>query len=447
MASEGSRSFLFLQGPTNYLFADIARHLRSLGHTSHRINICLGDDIFWRGSDAVSFRGRPEQWPGFIADFYREHAVTDLILLGEQRAHHKIAIAQAHAMAIDVSVTDFGYLRPDWVILERNGLNSNSLFTRDPAQILRAAANLPPVGGQVAYPHSGFNQAVWDMAFHLASWLWPWGYPHFKRHTLGHPALNYAATGLRLLLRQLEKPRNTDVVNQLQHAPSYYVFAMQMEDDFSLRAYSHYPELDGAIREVVQSFATHAPSNSQLLFKLHPLDPGLKRWWRRIAAIAETFGVQKRVHFMDGGDLDSLILGSAGFLSVNSTAGLRALELACPTLALGQAIYRIKGLAFDGGLDAFWTRAKPPEPDLLDAFLRLLAASLHVRGGMYSKDAIAAAASGMAYRLHHGLVNQPLAQVLLGESLRIPDAAESTETRLQASPPGTTCQTPVVGES
>ena len=49
--------------------------------------------------------------------------------------------------------------------------------------------------------------------------------------------------------------------------------------------------------------------------------------------------------------------------------------------------------------------------------MRALAASLHVRGAMYSKAGINAAAEGMAYRLHHGLVNVPIAEVNQGKRL------------------------------
>jgi len=418
------RAFLFLQGPTNYLFAEVARQLRAQGHRAFRINLCLGDQIFWRGPGVTSFRGRFDDWPGFLSCFYTDHAITDVVLLGEQRLYHQVAIELAHTRGIDVAVTDFGYLRPDWVILERDGLNARSRFTRDPAALLQEASALPAIGRSVRYPHHALNQALWDMTFHLSSALWPWGYPHYRRHTLRHPVLTYLATGWRLSRGVIEKRQAAATLRRLAAAAGYYLFAMQMEDDYSLRAYSHYADLDQAMAEVMHSFAGHARPDAALLFKIHPLDPGFKAWRRRIDTMARAVGIAERVLFIDGGDLDALILASNGVLTVNSTAGLRSLELLRPTLALGQAIYRVDGLAFNGPLDAFWSQAKAPDAALVDAWLRLLAASLHVRGGMYDQAAINAAASGIAWRLHYRQVNQPLRQVLLGEPLRIPGAAE-----------------------
>ena len=198
----------------------------------------------------------------------------------------------------------------------------------------------------------------------------------------------------------------------------HYLFAMQTEDDYSLRAYSRYPDLDTPMRDSIRSFAAHAPVNASLVFKLHPLDPGLKAWRRRIARIAREAGVADRVFYIDGGDLDQLIIDSEGVITVNSTVGLRAIELHRPILALGEAIYRVPGVTFEDSLDRFWSGASPPDATLADALLRALAATLHVRGGYYGRDGLQVAAAGMAYRLHHRLVNQPLAAVVRGETLR-----------------------------
>ncbi|HEX4332081.1 MAG TPA: capsular biosynthesis protein [Usitatibacter sp.] len=419
MHAARDRHFVLLQGPTNLLFAKLAGRLRARGHPVDRINACIGDQLFWRGPGALDFRGRAEEWPRFVADHFDRHGVTDLVLLGEKRDRHREAIAAAHARGIAVTVTDFGYLRPDWIVVERDGLNGDSHFPRDAASILASARGLPAIDRRILYPHRPVNQALWDMGFHLSSAFFPFTFPHFRRHTLNHPLPNYLATAWRLARSPLEERRARALATRLQAGAESYLFAMQMEDDYSLRGYSRYPDLDSAMDEAIRSFAVHAPAGSQLIFKSHPLDPGLKRWQARLSRMANAAGAGERIHFMDGGDLDAMIRASRGLVTVNSTAGLRALELGRPTIALGETIYRVPGLAFAGTLDDFWTGAPKPDVDLVDAALRLMAAMLHVRGSMYDPRGIEAAADGMAYRLHHGLVNAPLAQPLLGERLAL----------------------------
>ena len=422
--STGTKHFLFLQGPTNSLFVDIAAALKKHGHSVYRINLCLGDMIFWRGDDAVNFQGRVSEWPQFIEQFLKAKLITDIVLLGEQRIYHRIAIAIAIAIAkqqgIKVAVTDFGYLRPDWVILELDGMNAQSRFPRDPDVIREWALRSPPITPVEGFKDSFWCQALWDMAYNLSQVYWPWKFPHYQRHPLVHPFLAYPGIGIRLLKSRWENIRSQRTAEAAFSKGPVFLFAMQTEDDFSLRAYSRYSDLDTPIKEVIQSFAQHASAHASLLFKVHPLDPGLKNWRRRIAymariaqmaqmeQMAHQANVAHRVSYIDGGDLDTLIGRAAGVITVNSTVGLRAIELGKPVQALGDAIYRVKGLTHEAALSNFWNSASPPDPPLADAFIRSLAASVLVRGSMYSKAGIEAASQGMAYRLHYGLLNVAL---------------------------------------
>ena len=157
------RRFLFLQGPISPFFSEVAAGLRALGHAAHRINLCLGDRLFWRGPGAVDFRGRAEQWPAFVGAFLDRHAITDLVLLGEQRPMHRAAIAEARKRGISVAVTDFGYLRPDWIVLERDGMGAESRFPREPEAIRALAARCPEPDFQPRYTDDFAAQARWDM--------------------------------------------------------------------------------------------------------------------------------------------------------------------------------------------------------------------------------------------------------------------------------------------
>ena len=91
------RRFLFLQGPISPFFPEVAAGLRALGHAAHRVNLCLGDKLFWRGPGAADYRGRAGDWPAFVGAFLDRHGISDLVLLGEQRPLHRAAIAEARA--------------------------------------------------------------------------------------------------------------------------------------------------------------------------------------------------------------------------------------------------------------------------------------------------------------------------------------------------------------
>jgi capsular polysaccharide export protein len=95
---------------------------------------------------------------------------------------------------------------------------------------------------------------------------------------------------------------------------------------------------------------------------------------------------------------------SAGVITVNSTAAMEALEQGRPVLALGEAVYRVPGLTHESGRDSFWTAPQPPDPTLVDAFLRAIGHHLHVVGGYYDPEALRQAVEGAAERLDAGQV-------------------------------------------
>jgi capsular polysaccharide export protein len=406
-----ARRFLFLQGPISPFFARVGAGLAARGHVVHRINLSFGDRLFWRGAPgAVDFTGRAEDWPGFVADFLDRHAITDIVLLGEQRALHRAAIAAAEARGIAVTVTDFGYFRPDWITLERDAMGGDSRFPRDAAAIRRLAAGLPRAELEPLYRDSFRRQAVWDVIYHLANML-PWPFPHYRSHQLHHPLLTYAGVARRLLRRRAERAEGARALARVAGLP-HWIFAMQMETDFSIRAYSRFTDMDTPVAETVRSFARHAPPDGQLIVKVHPLDPCLKRWSRRVPAIAEAAGVAQRVHLAHHGDLDEMLRDARGLVTVNSTVGLRGIVLSRPVKALGSAVWDVPGLAHQGPLDRFWAEAAPPDPALRDDFLAALQATTQLRGVFYGLDGLEAAVANTVAKLDAGTVGVPAAEAI-----------------------------------
>jgi capsular polysaccharide export protein len=398
------RCFLFLQGPISPYFAEVAKGLVALGHAVRRINLNLGDKLAWIGAPGpvTDFRGRPAEWPRFIEAFLDREGVTDIFLLGEQRDYHRAAIAAAQARGIAVTVTDFGYFRPDWITLERDGMGGDSHFPRDPAAIAELARGLPPAELEGRFRDHFPRQAFWDVVYHLATIL-PWPFPHYRSHQLHHPLATYAGIALRLLRRRAERAEGLRAV-ELAGSNPFWVFAMQMETDFSIRAYSSYDGMVTPLTETVRSFAAHAPPDGQLIVKVHPLDPCLRRWSSRLPAIAEAAGVRRRVHVAHHGPLDLMLEGARGLVTVNSTVGLRAIVLGRPVKALGRAVWDVPGLTHQGPLDGFWSGATPPEPTLRAEFLAALQATTQLRGVFYAPEGRRHAVEETVRRLHEGRV-------------------------------------------
>ncbi|WP_349437186.1 capsular biosynthesis protein [Pararhizobium sp. A13] len=404
-----TRVFLFLQGPSSPIFAKIAARLEARGHRCFRINLNPGDQVFWRRKGAHNYRGRGgEAWRAHAGLFMDRHAVTDLVLLGEERPYHQLAIAAAKDRNIAVSVIEMGYLRPDWLTLERGGMSSNSHFPADPQQIVDAARTLPEPDWKRHYTQSFLAEATYDLLYNLPNVFLCFLFPHYRRHALFHPLAEYAGWVVRLAGSGRRDRAASQLVDRfLGGGAPFFVYPLQLQTDFQLRAHSPYNDQREAISQILTSFARHAARDTQLIVKIHPLDNGLINWRKQVADLAAKLKVGERVHVLDGGDLNALLERALGTVTVNSTVGLHALQLGKPVKVLGAAVFDIAGLSDQAPIDQFWGAPKPPEARLRAAFFRLLAATIQVRGNFYSGDGTDAGASAIAERLHNRSVNQP----------------------------------------
>ncbi|KAF1029033.1 MAG: hypothetical protein GAK40_00675 [Burkholderia plantarii] len=84
---------------------------------------------------------------------------------------------------------------------------------------------------------------------------------------------------------------------------------------------------------------------------------------------------------------------------VNSTVGLSALHHGRPLIALGEAIYNIRGLTWQGTLDDFWVNGVTPDMDLYQAFLSYVMHHTQINGDFYTRTGIAMAVAGAVERL------------------------------------------------
>lgn len=318
---------LFLQGPISPFFRMLAAALEAKGARILRVNLCIGDWLFWRRLGAVNYKGGQGDWPAYIHDLMAREGVTHVVMLGEERDYHKAAAIAAEALGARVIATDFGYLRPDWIAFEYDGLTGASHMPKTADGIRALAEACPPVDLTPLFRDPFWAMAKADLLYHLSTWALWFLYPGYRSHHPNHPVITYWGMGLRMLLQNQRAREATKEIAAAETADGpVFTFPLQIARDFSIRAYSPYPDLDTPIREVVQSFAANAPENARLIVKIHPMDPGLRSWRRVVMDAAEAGGVADRVRYIDGGDLARLIDASAGVVVVNSTVGLLSLQ-------------------------------------------------------------------------------------------------------------------------
>ena len=74
--------------------------------------------------------------------------------------------------------------------------------------------------------------------------------------------------------------------------------------------------------------------------------------------------------------------------SINSTAGLAAIDIEIPTITLGTAIYAMPGLTHQGGLASFWTAPQKPDRQLYEAFRKVVMDRTQIAGAYATREGI-----------------------------------------------------------
>lgn len=396
------RSFLLVQGNASWFFRRLGEGLAARGHRVTRINICGGDRLYWGrdGWNAIDYRERPEVFETYLDDAFERWDVTDLVVFNDCRPTHRVAIAAAKRAAITIWVFEEGYLRPDWITLERDGINGHSRLPADPAWYLETAHSLPAHDTDHATGGGLRQRILQDFRWQAANYTQAWRYPHYRTHRPYPIWAEYSTwlTRLAVLRRRQAAARNL-IKELVESRTPFCLFPLQLDSDSQIRVHSPFQSMKSAIESVISNFAAYAPSRQHLVIKNHPLDNGWINYRRLIGRQAHWRGVADRVHFIDGGDLLTLIDQAMGTVTVNSTVGLTALDRGRPLKCLGRAIYDIPGLTFNGPLKSFWKAAPVPYAHLYDAFRRVVRQACLVNGNFYTEDGMALAVEGSVARM------------------------------------------------
>lgn len=388
LLDDSERRFLFLQGPPGPFFRELADAMRGRVGAVHRINLSGGDWYDWSG-EATNYRGTMGDWPLFFDDFVRRNRITDVVLFGDCRPVHSLAARLARLRGIHIHVFEEGYIRPDWMTLERDGVNGHSLFDRDPQKLVAAARRLDPIP-ELPPITASFRRRARDAFHHYAAVVIGrllLAFPFHRSHRNGSLIVEGLGWVRRWALRGRRRRQAAEALAKVE-GQRYVLFPLQLSGDYQIRAHSPFLTMAMAAEYVIASFAHHAPADMLLLVKEHPLDVQFRSWRSILNRIARKHGVAGRVIHLDGGDLASLCEGSAGMVCVNSTSGTLALSAGTPVIVLGDAVYDVAGVTHQATLDRFWTTPELPDRELYEAFRKALHHECLVRGGLASQSAV-----------------------------------------------------------
>lgn len=361
MLNQGLEKFsgqrvLLLQGPVGPFFARLADDLRRVGAQVFKVNFNAGDWLFYP-REACNFRGTMSDWPAALDRLLALHDIDVIMLYGDCRPVHQVAVTVARQRGLLVKVFEEGYIRPDYITLEPWGVNGNSTFfkTREFLKSKVPPRARPPdckVGN--TYPYLSVYGLLYFAAGALGWLLFP-GRVHHRPLSVRE-----SVAWLRSLYRKFfYAHQEKDMLAQLVGAQSkkYFLVPLQVFNDAQVRFHSDFASVADFITTVVTSFARQAPQDVWLVFKHHPMDRGYVDYTALIEGLAREHGLVGRLHYIHDQHLPTLLDHARGAVVINSTVGLSALWHRVPTVVCGRCIYDVRGLTYQEGLDTFWRDA------------------------------------------------------------------------------------------
>jgi capsular polysaccharide export protein len=377
---------LFLQGPMGPFFRKLICKLRDKGAKAYKINFNGGDHWYSRGIGATDFTGSELEWPQFLRDFIHANNISSICVYGDCRRYHRAAKVVADELDIGFYAFEEGYIRPNHLTFERNGVNGYSEIA------INGLPNWQDLDIESENVMGGtlMNRARYCSVYYNIAYLMRFKFPHYEHHRSFSPAYE-AGCWLRALMRNyIYKVAEVSVQERLveQHSGRYFLVPLQVYNDAQIQFHSPYDTMEDFIRQLMVSFSEYGDQQDIIVFKHHPMDRGHCHYGELIAAVANELNLAGRVEYCHDQHLPTLLDHAKGVITINSTTALSAFYHNASVKVMGDAFYDIEGLCSHQPLAEFWQ-----QPEVIDyeLFLRLRNFLVHhgqVNGSYYRKHAM-----------------------------------------------------------
>lgn len=383
-ADKDARHFLMLQMPCGSFGRHLQTALEKAGHRCTRIVLNGGDWINALGQSVVRYAQSTSDWPVWIESYARANHVTDLICYGDCRFYHCVAIDLLRPLGIRVRVLEEGYLRPNWITCEFDGVNGFSALTEIDLDTLPEQPSLPAEREL----RSSYNHYVFaGFVYYLFQFLLRPVFPYYVSHR-ELPIYLEAALWLRRWFtwpfRRSESRRISDRIDQL--GKPVHLVLLQLNGDSQIKVHSDFASVADFARFCIAEFSASNSEDSLLVFKNHPLDNGVISLGKVIREEAEQLGLAGRVLFVDGGNLVSLLERSVSVVSINSTACHQSLRRGIPTLLLGRTVFNHPLIVSRMRVRDFFRLRPAKHRSDYEKLVSFMIETSQINGGYYSRE-------------------------------------------------------------
>lgn len=384
------RDVLLLQGPIGPFFSRFAEELTGRGFNVWKVNLNGGDKYFYRRTQSMDYPGNLQGWDAYLDRLIVNKNIGRIYLFGDCRSYHRIARKVAKRHGIRVFVFEEGYIRPNYITLEEQGVNGHSPMLQRKLDLneLESAPEESVAAIEKSLPQKMvLRHAYHVIAYYLSCRFLRNRFPEYQHHR-PLKAFSEGARWIRSGFRKLRfQHTEKNVIRKViaEYDNNYFVCPLQVHCDMQVVVHSKFNSIEHFIGDVLTSFARHAAPNKAIVFKHHPMDRAYKDYSVLFENLVAELGLHGRVFYVHDVCLPTLLKNAEGTVLINSTVGMSSLFHGTPVKTLGKAIYDLPGLTTQRSLESFWGRTGAVNRSLFVAFRQYLIESNQLNGSFSAR--------------------------------------------------------------
>lgn len=380
-----SNKVLLLQGPMGDFFYRLSTWLNSNDIECYKINFNGGDRFFYKSKTNVfDYKGSLDDYSVWIETFLIEHNIDSIVCFGDCRKYHNFSKIIAKKNNINFFVFEEGYIRPNYITFEEDGVNFFSNFLNHYNNDISEKCN--DLVNDIKDVRNSYSKMVINaITYYIFRVFFSFQYPDYQHHRNITPIeeLGYwILSGFRRIQNKLfEKDKFNRFLQR--YSKKYFIFALQVHNDSQIKTHSDLKCVEKYIELVLKDFGLHADESMHLVLKHHPMDRGYRNYRKLINGYAKQFKIEGRVHYFCDIHLPTLLKQSLGLVTVNSTTGIQALFHHIPVKILGDALYNLPKLTNQYALSKFWKNPGKVDAHYFSYFRKELILYSQLNGSFY----------------------------------------------------------------
>ena len=380
-------SVLFLMGPIGSFFSRLSSYLAKKEIKTYKISFPLYEFGFSK-SKRIYFNKDILSFKEFLKQVILKKEIKHIFMYGNVLIPHRQALdlsqeLQKEGIKINTHIFELGYLRPNFVTLESDGINftSSLILNKDFYMQQEGYKKLPTVA-----KHGLRIRKFWKLITFINHCFQNYKIVEFEHKLQPKPHfLWFQIKGF--LLKYYFQLSEYKLKKKYFNINSFFITILQVSTDSQLTKGSNFKNNYEFIEYVIKNFSNSNIKNVNLIFKHHPRDRGYINYSDHIKLISKKFNIEKKVFYFHDCFLSNIFSNPncKGTVLINSTVGYQSLFHSVPVKSLGVAPYNIEGLSDQKSLTSFFRNPSKVDKSLFLKFYRYIIENSQINGNFDEK--------------------------------------------------------------